>query len=149
MKQFQQKLQTIKINGVAFPLDLFMQLEPEYESVEYRLYIPEETHTIIEGGHQKGGPLDWEEGNRYILHLKNLHYLQAQSKLDDEERQVVVEREKHEALPYYEKRKKEYPPIEELVVSMWENLVKKNPTLKKSVLEQKRQEIKNKYPKPD
>lgn len=149
MKQFQQKFEIIKVNDVAFPLELFMKMNPDYECVEYRLYIPEQTHTIIEGGTQRSGPIDWKEGDKYIRQLKDLHYLQAQEELDDEERQVIVEREKHDALPYGEKRKKEYPLIEDLVVSMWEHLVKKNPTLKNGFLEQKRQEIKNKYPKPD
>jgi|TARA_R110000824_G_scaffold372491_1_gene562630 hypothetical protein len=88
---FIQKSHSVVINNEEFPLSLFLQLAPNYEVVDYREYAPENTHTYIVNGIQRGGPLVWEEGNRYLKINVDLKYLDSQNKLDEEERKIAVE----------------------------------------------------------
>ena len=88
---FIQKPHSVVINNEEFPLSLFLQLAPNYEVVDYRLYEPEKTHTYIVDGAQRGGPLVWKEGNRYLKINVDLKYLDSQNKLDEEERKIAVE----------------------------------------------------------
>ena len=146
MMEFSQQHNVITINNEEFPLDLFLMVEPNYQVVDYRYYSPEQSHTIIEKGNQRGGELNWTDGNRYLKRATDLKYLKSQLNLDEQERQTEVQRAKFDNLSYGEKRKKEYPELEELIVTMWEHLVESNSTKLKD-LEAKRQKIKKKFPK--
>ena len=148
MTAFQQVSDTVIIGDEKFPLDLFMMVEPNYEVVDYRNYEEGKTHIIIHKGQQNGGPVYWEDGNRYTKRSSDLKYLSAQIHIDEEERKTKVQTNKNNNLSYGEKRKKEYPPIEDLVVAMWEYLCTTSPKRLEG-LEAKRQEIKNKFPKHD
>ena len=67
--------------------------------------------------------------------------------LSDEEKQVILDKwNAPDTTPYDQKRRAEYPPINDLIVALWENVVEERAA---SVieLEAKRQEIKAKYPK--
>lgn len=48
---------------------------------------------------------------------------------------------------YKHKREKEYPPIEDLIVALWEHIVEGDPT-EKDLLQAKRLLVKHKYLKP-
>jgi len=69
--------------------------------------------------------------------------------LSDEEKQVIVDKwntPEVDNRPYGEKRKSEYPPLNDLIVALWEGVVEERmASIMK--LEVKRQEIKAKYPK--
>ncbi|MBP02921.1 MAG: hypothetical protein CMM25_08945 [Rhodospirillaceae bacterium] len=148
MTVFQQVSDTVIIDDEKFPLDLFMRVEPDYEVVDYRNYEEGKTHIIINKGQQNGGPINWKDGNRYAKRSSDLKYLDAQIHIDEEERKTKVETSKNANLPYDVKRNKEYPPIEDLVIAMWEYLCLKSPK-ELERLETKRQEIKKKFPKHD
>ena len=131
MSDFIEKNNKIIIDGVAFSIELFQMVEPEYEPVGFRVYIPESNppglktpkHIIIKDGNQIAGPLPWKDGDRYLGHVTHLQYLQEQQELDEKIRVEEVQKSLFDALPYHEKRKREYPPIEDLVVAMWEQQI--------------------------
>ena len=148
MSVFQQVSDIVVINEEQFPLDLFLQLEPDYPVVDYRHYVHEKIHVVVDGGVQQAGPIVWKEGKRYLQRCSDLRYLKSQNMLDEQERKVKIETTKKDNLSYNEKRKNEYPSIEDLVVAMWEYLCMSNPKELKG-LETKRKEIKNKFPKDD
>ena len=154
MTEFVEKNNNIFIDGERFSIDLFRMVEPDYESVGFRVYIPESNppgltvpkHIIVKDGNQIPGPLPWEDGDRYLGHSTHLRHLQEQQNLDEEIRSHEVEKTLFDSLPYDEKRRREYPPIEDLVVAMWEQQVESK---SKRILEiqLKRKEVKEKYPK--
>ena len=154
MSEFIEKNNKIVINGESFSLTTFKILEPDYEEVGYRVYIPEECppglhvpkHHIIQNNIQSSGPIPWKDGDRYINQSSNLKYLEEQLDLDERERIKEVESTISDQLPYNEKRKSEYPPIEDLIIALWENEVESNPT-KLLKLQEKREEIKKRHPK--
>ena len=68
--------------------------------------------------------------------------------LTDAEKQILVDEwNEPDARTYEQKRQAEYPPIKELIVALWENVVEERASAVVS-LEAKRQAVKTKYPKP-
>ncbi len=69
---------------------------------------------------------------------------------DDEKQAIVDEWNTSEVdnRPYDEKRKAEYPSIDELIVALWEGVVEER-MASVTALEGLRQAVKDKYPKPE
>lgn len=132
---------------VIIDFDIFLKLEPNYENLpefyNTRLYIPNVSHIITGNLIQ---PIlketKWEHGNRYIKRIDEFKILQNILNKEEYEDNKLIENEIFKKLPYNIKRKKEYPTIEELVIAMWEKNINKIVEL-----ENKRQEIKRKYPR--
>lgn len=73
---------TIEINGVRFPYELFLILEPDYVKplgMKWRMYEQGAYHHIhtIDSS-QVSGEYPWEDGDRYISRLADLKLLQAE-----------------------------------------------------------------------
>tara|TARA_Y100000004_G_C8827304_1_gene374576 strand:+ start:32 stop:490 length:459 start_codon:yes stop_codon:yes gene_type:complete len=141
----------VKINDRHFDLEIFKILFPDFQvSSDTRkiVYIQDECRFVITQNGQVDLPIPWEEGDSYIKNINNLIYAEEQDKIDSEECQKEVEKLKKENLSYREKRKGEYPPVEELVVALWEHLVE-NKSKKDSIdiVQEKRLLVKKKFPK--
>ena len=68
--------------------------------------------------------------------------------LTDVEKQILVDEwNEPAARTYQQKRQAASPPIKELIVALWENVVEERASAVVS-LEAKRQAVKTKYPKP-
>ena len=68
--------------------------------------------------------------------------------IQQEEEEKEVELLQQEQRPYQEKRKSEYPPIDDLVVAIWEYIIEER-TDKTKKIQDIRNKIKLKYPKKD
>ena len=70
---------TIEINGVRFPYEIFLRLEPDYVKpmgMSWRMYeqgLYHHIHTI--DASQISGEYPWEDGDRYISRLGDLKIL--------------------------------------------------------------------------
>jgi len=68
--------------------------------------------------------------------------------LSDEEKQVIIDKwNAPDTTPYDQKRRAEYPPINDLIVALWEGVVEER-MASIMELEEKRQAVKAKHPKP-
>jgi hypothetical protein len=147
------------INGKPITRKAFLMLEPSYsepvgaiyiryENSEspYRLIRTEEKQYKISGS--------WIEGDRYISRMNELSKLSSaiEQQENQEEKEIAetIRRIKSEKVTqtYGDKRKLEYPSIEELVVAMWENLIEKKTKTDSGVsdLQKLRKQVKDKYP---
>jgi len=139
------------IDGVTIYRLAFTSLEPAYSEIEGlehlnykkggpRRVVTKEKHYTIDG--------IWDDGERYLNRLQD--YVVASTNLAAETAQTESEiRELVEAANTpRNKRKGEYPPIEDLVVAMWENLIEKKSKKESGVelLQKLRKSIKAKYP---
>lgn len=93
---------------------------------------------IFKLGHKEGLTLDGEV-------IKEWPYEEPQPSQEELE---IWKSEYQVALGYVAKRRVELPPLEELVVALWEKVVENRPELAEEV-QLKRQIIKEKYPKPE
>jgi hypothetical protein len=144
--------------GHIIPRNIFLAMEPSYTEIENLIYLsytntPHQKSRLVivkqnnkEQQHKING--EWDDGDRFILRLPD--YLAAMKTIreneDVEAKQIkkVIEM----ADSPRGKRKKEYPPMEDLVIAMWENLIEKK-SKKDSGIEQiqkLRKAIKAKYP---
>ena len=141
----------IKLNDKYFDLEIFRILFPDFQvtsDTNKIVYIQDESRYVINQNGQVDLPIPWEEGDSYIKNINNLIYVEEQDKIDSQESKKQIEELKKENLSYREKRKNEYPPIEELVVALWEHVVE-NQSKKDSIdiVEEKRLSVKKKFPK--
>jgi len=73
---------TIEINGVRFPYEVFLRLEPDYvkpSGMKWRMYEQGSYHHIhtIDAS-QISGEYPWEDGDRYISRLGDLKLLHTE-----------------------------------------------------------------------
>lgn len=83
-------------------------------------------------------------------HLDNIEWLSEDVERPSNAAIIAKVRELHEervANLYQEKRLREYPSTDELIVAMWESNVENRPEALLD-LQEKRQAVKEKYPKP-
>lgn len=70
---------TIEINGVRFPYEIFLRLEPDYVKplgMSWRMYEQGSYHHIhTMDSSQVSGEYPWEDGDRYISRLGDLKIL--------------------------------------------------------------------------
>ena len=137
---------SVFIDGVQIPLNVFQILEPSYkaqESMEVLTYDGK-TLRVRTAGTTTTVSGKWVEGERYISRKKDFETLLRLVQQEEEQTASEVD-------PLRDPigcRKNEYPLIEELVVAMWDHIVG-NADLKKSGIEDlqaKRLAVKDKYP---
>lgn len=145
------------ICGHEISKSVFVSMEPQYSEVEglaYLSYNPiTEKQTIItedKSGKKQQYSISgkWDSGDRYILRLSD--YLNAMRiVLNDEQKDAnTIKKLVEQADTPRGKRKKEYPPIQDLVIALWENLIEKKTKKESGVeeLQKLRKAIKAKYP---
>ncbi|HIJ11494.1 TPA: hypothetical protein HA278_05545 [Candidatus Woesearchaeota archaeon] len=140
---------TIKINGEIFPFEKWSELIPEYEvgaNVSLLYYAPNKKHYIIKNGIPISRPLQWDTGNFYISKHNDLKlYCQHSEAESRDNKQNAI----NPSDPYDVNRQKEYPSINELVVSLWEHIVEGKSLEDSDIsrLEQIRSAVKSRFPK--
>ena len=156
MNYFKEELGRIEINGTfSCSVDVFKILEPTYENMPegytMRMYIPGKQHTISSGFGFQTIQLssNWANGDRYIARVEEFILLKQHILKDEIETDKLVLDELNQRLPYNDKRKPEYPGVEELVIALWENIVEKKTKKLSGIvdIQKRREEIKDKYPK--
>lgn len=146
------------INGHQIPRKVFLALEPSYSEIENLIYLryvntPDQKGRLIitkdgvkEQQHRVEGI--WDDGDRYILRLPDFinatHALRQDDAVQAEEVKKLIEN----ADTPRGKRRREYPPMEDLVIAMWENLIEKKSKKDSGVdqIQKLRKAIKSKYP---
>jgi hypothetical protein len=151
MGKFEHKKDgTIVINSVRIPLGLFLRLEPSYsvpnDSVsqvyvqgEGRLVVGKTTYKI------KG---EWSDGDRYISREHEFASALSTETAEWREARELVASIESDRKPSTDKRKAEYPSVQELVVALWKHVVE-GKDLKDSGatdLQAMREAVKSKYP---
>jgi hypothetical protein len=138
------------INGITVAKEIFWALEPGYSEPEETVFIhykKGEGRRIRTKTKEYKISGEWLDGNRYIERLTQ--FLQASTSLSIETQnlQNEINQAVLDSLSYREKRKLEYPALEELVVALWENLIEKKSKKDSGVetLQKLRKAIKSKY----
>jgi hypothetical protein len=147
------------INGKKITRRAFLMLEPSYSEPVDAIYIRYESedgaYRLIRTSEKQYKIFgEWAEGERYIKRVNELSRLSTtiEHQINQEEKEIseTINKAKNEKpiLTYADKRKLEYPTIEELVIAMWENLIEKKTKTDSGVaeLQKLRKEIKAKYP---
>lgn len=84
----------------------------------------------------------WPEGDSYIANCAGIIAIQTTLDTESAELEMLIQ---SVITSYADKRKKEYPSIDDLVVALWENIVEGKSSSINSI-QTKRLHIKNKYP---
>jgi len=141
------------IDGVTIRRQVFLMLEPHYSephgtvTMRYeqgvgRIVTTEEKQYKIPGV--------WEEGDRYFRRLfdfkKASGIVETQINQDIAETDLVISSLKEKS--YRDLRRDEYPPLSDLVIALWENLVEKKSKKDSGVdgIQKLRKAVKSKYP---
>lgn len=141
------------INEVLVRREVFLMLEPHYSEPINTVYIKYEPTvgrfiTTTEKQYRIDGV--WEEGDRYFRRLfdfkKASGIIETQINQEIEETNSLINNSKQKT--YRESRKDEYPPLPDLIVALWENLVEKKSKKESGVeeIQKLRKAIKSKYP---
>jgi hypothetical protein len=139
------------INGTTIPRSVFLALEPAYVEVEnlsFLQYVTGGPRRVVANGKQYLIDGSWDAGERYISRCSD--YVVAAALIESETigTQEEIKKLVEDSKTPRGKRRKEYPPLEDLVIAMWENLIEKK-TKKDSGIDQiqkLRKAIKAKYP---
>jgi len=152
MESFEATSNGIILNGeLHVPIHIFRLLEPEYsglpEGYTIHQYVSGISHCMRGDGvlpHYL--PATWNIGDRYIARIEEFRRLLDGRKQEEFERQAIMSEIKFARLPYSEQRLQKYPPINDLVVALWEMIVEgRSEGCDK--IQALRSEIKSKYPK--
>lgn len=135
------------VNGTLVKKNIFLTLEPNYseplDTIHFR-YDQGVGRTVTTRTKQYKIAGVWEEGERYF---RRLHDLKRANTLT--ENQETEEECEPEAKPasYRQARKNEYPPLSDLIVALWENLIEKKTKKESGVdsIQKLRKEVKSKY----
>lgn len=140
---------TIRINGVKIPIEVLKIFDPNYtlptgiKSVRYTVDPTLRTgyHFQHDGSRNLRAEHPCPSLDHYIANLQSIKAIADDIKQDSIDVEQLL-------TPYTEKRKKEYPGIEELVVALWELVVESDPTAMQRVqdIQSRRLHIKQKYP---
>jgi hypothetical protein len=147
------------INGKLINRKAFLMLEPGYSEPVDTVYVKYESgvdaYRLIKTKTKQYKIIgEWIDGDRYIKRVNELKKLSSsiEQEINLEQKDITenINRIRNEKpiLTYGDKRKLEYPSIEELVVAMWENLIEKKTKADSGVteLQKIRKEVKAKYP---
>jgi hypothetical protein len=153
--QFVYHENTVQVNNFQIPFELFVRLEPtfvdlsaKYKTIVYRKDINHYQVTLRNTNQtRKFLETKWEDGDRFIAREKDYRNYYELFRQEAEENQQALKTELLKNVAYDVARKEEYPHIDELIVAMWEYIVEGKETKLQSVQE-KRKQIKDKYPKP-
>ena len=138
------------VEGITIPKQVFLSLEPDYsepmDTVHFR-YDSGVGRTVTTKTKQYKILGMWEDGERYFRRLSDLR--SAASVSEEETNQEIEEIDAIIAKPasYRQSRKNEYPPLSDLIVALWENLIEKKTKKESGVdnIQKLRKEIKSKY----
>ena len=138
------------VEGITIPKQVFLSLEPDYsepmDTVHFR-YDSGVGRTVTTKTKQYKILGMWEDGERYFRRLSDLR--SAASVSEEETNQEIAEIDTTVAKPasYRQSRKNEYPPLSDLIVALWENLIEKKTKKESGVdnIQKLRKEIKSKY----
>jgi hypothetical protein len=145
----------IVINGTEIPLSVLQTYDPEYtlppRIVSRRYTHDPQTgdgyHFVHDGGRNLRAAHPDPQLEKYIA---NLPALQAIAESVQEETESIDRLIAQVSEPYTAKRKAEYPPIEDLVVALWELIVEGKQTANNRIqeLQSQRLNTKEKFPNP-
>lgn len=140
---------TIHINGVKIPIEVLKTFDPNYtlptgiKSVRYTVDPTLKTgyHFQHDGSRNLRAEHPCPSLDHYIANLQSIKAIADDIKQDSIDVEQLL-------TPHTEKRKKEYPDIEELVVALWELIVESNPSAMQRVqdIQSRRLHTKQKYP---
>ena len=138
------------VEGITIPKQVFLSLEPNYsepmDTVHFR-YDSGVGRTVTTKTKQYKILGMWEDGERYFRRLSDLR--SAASVSEEETNQEIAEIDTTVAKPasYRQSRKNEYPPLSDLIVALWENVIEKKTKKESGVdnIQKLRKEIKSKY----
>jgi hypothetical protein len=139
MPTFKHISDTIHIDEIRIPMNIFRILEPDYRTCEglESMFYDGTSLTVRASGTTNTQVGSWTDGDRYISRKQDFIAL-----MNDVNRDVDVFRDPIGC------RLKEYPHINDLVVALWEHLVEKKTTKESGIeeLQLKRIAVKDKYP---
>lgn len=138
------------VEGITIPKQVFLSLEPNYsepmDTVHFR-YDSGIGRTVTTKTKQYKILGMWEDGERYFRRLSDLR--NAAALFEEENSQEIAEIDATVAKPvsYRQSRKNEYPPLSDLIVALWENIIEKKTKKESGVdnIQKLRKEIKSKY----
>ncbi len=142
----------IVINDELFSLELFQKVFPEYSlppGMERRKYTQGEHHYVSDGVSVFHQEVPWHLGDKILSKLTDLISVRSLWEKHKKEEDIEAEKLQFKQQPYQEKRKSEYPPINDLIVALWEHIIEERPPVKIKEIQELRKEIKKKYPKKD
>lgn len=141
----------IVIDGITISRLVFISLEPSYTEIEGlenlhyksggpRRVVSNGKHYVIDG--------IWDDGERYLNRLQDYVLACENFASENAKNQLEIEQLIEESNTPRVRRKKDYPPLEDLVVAIWENLIEKRSKKDSGVeqLQKLRKSIKAKYP---
>jgi len=144
---------TISINGVLIPIEVLRVYDPEYtlptgvKSVRYTIDPQTGTghHFQHDGTRNLRGIHPCPQLDGYIANLQSIKAIADSLKEESAEIEALIA---DALVSYADKRKLEYPPIEELVVALWELVVESNPSTMSRIqeIQSRRLHTKQKYP---
>ena len=145
MGTFKHTGNTITIDDLQIPLNIFLILEPSYKvttGTEMVLYKDGVLKVRVNGKTNHVG--SWPQGDRYIARKKDFATLLSLTQKEEGE----ITKEVDALARPEECRKREYPTAEELVVALWKHIVEKEDASESGIsdLQKKRADVKNKYP---
>lgn len=139
------------IVGLTFvPRAVFVALEPSYTEVEDLVYLKYdgERQRIVTKTNQYFINGEWSDGERYVSREEDfsnaVKFVDDEASKTNERIKIAVEQSQTPRA----KRAKEYPPMEDLVIAMWENLIEKKSKKDSGVeqIQKLRKAVKAKYP---
>lgn len=139
------------INGTPVNRSVFLAMEPNYSEPEGTIFVHYEQgvgRRIRTKTREYQVTGDWADGNRYISRFAQFQNASASLSLEQQQQDRDIADAKFDSLIPQEKRRLEYPPLEDLVVALWENLIeKKNKKLSGvEAIQKLRKAVKAKYP---
>jgi hypothetical protein len=141
------------IDGVLVRRQVFFMLEPHYSEPMNTIHMKYEQGvgriiTTTEKQYRIDGV--WEEGDRYFRRLYDFKKASGivETQINQELAETNALMKSVEEKSYRDSRRDEYPPLTDLVVALWENLVEKKSKKDSGVeaIQKLRKAIKSKYP---
>ena len=135
------------VNGTLVKKNIFLTLEPNYseplDTIHFR-YDQGVGRTVTTRTKQYKIAGVWEEGERYFRRLHDLKRANILTKNEETEEECGLEAK---PASYRQARKNEYPPLSDLIVALWENLIEKKTKKESGVdsIQKLRKEVKSKY----
>lgn len=139
------------INGTLVHRDVFLAMEPGYGEPEGTVFVRYEQgvgRRIRTTNREYTVAGDWTDGDRYISRLIQFQNASASLSIEQQQHEKEIVEAKFDSLPNGDKRRLEYPPLEDLVIALWENLIEKRTKKLSGVeaIQKLRKAVKAKYP---
>lgn len=139
------------VNGNSINREVFLAMEPNYAEPEDVVFIRYEQgvgRRLRTKTREYQVPGDWADGDRYISRFSQFENASASLSLEQQQQDREIAAARFDSLSPQEKRRLEYPPLEDLVIALWENLIEKKTKKLSSVetIQKLRKAVKAKYP---